>query len=108
MKEGWNVKIAEDWATRRLKIVALRKDCGVVKAYSFTDRDVVQILDGQEVGGDCMLSIEEEIADALIMAVINYANSKNIRTETEEKLQGKLSAMAAHLEDMRSLVFKKK
>lgn len=46
--------------------------------------------------------------NALAKSMIEWANRKNLRTDSEQKLQGKLEATNYHLEDLRTLLKLKK
>lgn len=41
--------------------------------------------------------------DSIVKAFVNYANEKNIHTEVEDHLKGKLEATETHLTDMREI-----
>ena len=50
------------------------------------------------------LKLSNDQMDALARACIDWANRKGIRTDSEEKTQGKLEATKYHLEDLRKML----
>lgn len=50
------------------------------------------------------LELSKGTLNALLKCLLEFANNENIRTDSEEKITGKLEATLYHLEDLRSLL----
>lgn len=68
-------------------------------AFGATYPDRVPYQYGHEI--EPSFTFPVEVFNSLTKAIVEYANSNNIKTESESKLQGKLIATEKHLEDMR-------
>jgi hypothetical protein len=53
-----------------------------------------------------LLQMPRHMADEFVKAVVDYASNRNIKTENENLLKGKLLATEKHLDDMREFAKK--
>ncbi len=63
---------------------------------------------GGSLSEQCTLSASTENMRGIVEAFVRYAQSQGFKSSEESRDSGKLEATTRHLEDMRSLVFKKK
>lgn len=59
------------------------------------------------ISEDPSLSIHQNVEGEFLKALTDAISEKGIKPESDSKLEGKLIATEKHLEDMRTLVFKK-
>lgn len=78
------------------------------------DHNVFYYIEGEEIkkqeikhnetGGKPFMILPDILFKVIMEGFINYANEKNIHTENENLLKGKLESVKYHLEDLRYLL----
>ncbi len=101
--------IQEEFHLHQVKLFLKEKQENKIYIYGYDGNNVIrQCLSGCELSHKIipLLSVDLDLFRTLLECFVNEANNRNIRTENENHLKGRLEATEIHLSDMRE-AFKK-
>jgi hypothetical protein len=107
--ENWKVKIMADGPTLEDKLFIFRKrENNQIEIINKIDNGIMCSI-VQSIGQDIAptASIRTEDMREIVRAFVKYAQEQGFKSSDETFNKGKLEATEKHLEDMRTLVFKK-
>jgi len=77
-------------------------------AFNFATNKEYAIKMGEDLPPGCLMEIPRDVFAEMLKGFAEMANERGMKLESDLKREGKLEATEKHLEDMRTLVFKKK
>lgn len=75
-----------------------------LKVYNFSTGEVLIIKREQEFPKEFAISLPRNILPELAGELVKHLDKQGIRSDTEQKLEGKLEATQEHLKDLRQLL----
>jgi hypothetical protein len=101
------IHIWEDYSRARIILVGEVNQCGTIQLVGFDGKDLVfQDYDPSSgVNPDIIPLLQFPMMDRneILKSLLDALSNRNIKTENENLLQGKLIATEKHLEDMREI-----
>lgn len=92
-----------DWfASRGFTFYDIRPDGHYI--YNFLSGEFQKQKEGEEIPKECRMQVTERWQDEILKALLEHINERGIRTENENKIEGKLEATERHLKDLRQLL----
>ena len=102
------IRMFEDELCFELKMVFMRKTGFDREVYNFYTGKSKTVKMSEPIPDEYILKIPFALKDDLLISMANLLDKKNIKTDSNAKVEGLLNATKYHLEDMRKLVFKER
>ena len=101
------VRIWQDYGSDTTKIIFVERDIGKSRVINLFTQEVRELKEYEQIPEEFILKLSRWVSQDILQGLAEALDKNGIKTEKDAKIQGLLEATKYHLEDMRSLVFKK-